>query len=62
MGAYLVRAAMEPAVDRREHDIHFPVEVDLMQAAMEPAVDRREHMPLYGSESNAASLPQWSPR
>ena len=36
-------AAMEPAIDRREHSAAGRRRVLLADAAMEPAIDRREH-------------------
>jgi len=38
-------AAMEPAVERREHPVRFAAGVADDVAAMEPAVERREHRP-----------------
>ncbi len=57
---HLAAAAMEPAVDRREHHHRPPRHADRMDAAMEPAVDRREHqqdLPTLPPRN----WPHWSP-
>jgi hypothetical protein len=39
----ITRAAMEPAIERREHGLVIGVQPRLDGTAMEPAGDRREH-------------------
>ena len=53
-------AAMEPAVDRREHTHGTDVFVGDSVAAMEPAVDRREHLKDTTCDRRFRP-PQWSP-
>ena len=55
-------AAMEPAVERREHATARLTDVPgESPAAMEPAVERREHSACSPTAVTPVYAPQWSP-
>ena len=55
-----LRAAMEPAVEQREHLAGRGQDDRRLPTAMEPAVERREHNEPYRLQLKLY-VPQWSP-